>query len=406
MRTLSQHTLSKLIFGRIFIIISAQVLLFLYAVIWERMSAQELDIATLVNICAIMSCASMLNAVRKGFSSIYQNILILFFDTLYLFLLILISGRSCSPFIILLPLYIFFSTLSLKTIGAIFSTLVSIVLVIGERFFTEVQACPLHNTLMTASVMLIFALLCDHVVKRESKRKRMLLIENGSKASDKDVLLNSVVSVLAHEIKNPVSSLAGVADLIKSDAHILNRPEERQKLLGIIDRETSRLADLTEEFLVYSGSEKRRNERIELDALVQICCESIKSHKGFMDKELSLKFDPQKGPHIIYGDFQRLEQAFTNILINAAQACDSGGTIDCGITSDASNIFVTISNDGEKIPHHLLEKIFDPFFTTKDRGTGLGLAIAKNIINAHEGEIQVQSTESETSFKMRFKSWQ
>jgi signal transduction histidine kinase len=232
------------------------------------------------------------------------------------------------------------------------------------------------------------------------------MMDEGAKASDKEVLLNSVVSVLAHEIKNPVSSLAGVADLIRSDAHILNKPEERQKLLGIIDRETSRLANLTEEFLVYSGSEKRRNERIEIDALLQICCESTKAQKVFIDKDLSLKFNSENGPHIIYGDSQRLEQAFPNILVNAAQACADGGIIDCTVTGSGSDIFVTISNDGEKIPHHVLEKIFDPFFTTKDRGTGLGLAIAKNIINAHEGEIQVQSTESETSFKMRFKSWQ
>jgi signal transduction histidine kinase len=406
MKTLSQNTLSHLIFGRITIIIFTQVLVFMYAVMWNRMSAQELDIATMVNLCAIMSCVAMLNAARKGFSSIYQNILILLFDTLYVSLLILISGKSCSPFIILLPLYIFFSTLSLKTIGAIFTTVVSVLLVIGEKLFVLPQACPSMSNTTTASIIILFALLSDHIVRRENNRKKVLINEDKAKASDKAALLDNVVSVLAHEIKNPVSSLAGVSDLIKSDENILNNPDQRQKLLGIIERETTRLANLTEEFLIYSGSEKRRNERVEIDALIQTCCESVRAHKDFIDRNINLSFHSEKGPHITYGDFHRLGQVFTNILINAIQACGNNGEVKCSVTSDDKEITATIFNNGTKIPQHLVSRIFDPFFTTRDKGTGLGLAIAKNIIKAHNGNIQVQSTESETSFKMRFKLWQ
>jgi len=248
--------------------------------------------------------------------------------------------------------------------------------------------------------------LSDYVVRRERKRKKAQQEEIKKRTSDKAILLDNVVSILAHEIKNPVSSLAGVADLIRSDQKMLDNPKQRQKLLGIIDREAIRLTNLTEEFLIYSGSEKRRNERIELDALIQICCDSVRAQKDFADKNITLSFNSQNGPHITYGDFHRLEQVFTNILINSIQACPSNGKIDCSVVSNNDDITVTIANNGDMIPTLVMEKIFDPFFTTKDKGTGLGLAIVKNIVHAHYGDIQVQSTEAETSFKMRFKLWQ
>jgi len=406
MRTLSQQTLSNLVFGRIVLIICAQILLFILAINSTRMSLQDMDIATLVNIAAIMSCTAMLNAARKGFSSTHQNVIILLFDSLYLGLLISISGISCSPFIILLPLYIFSSSLSLRTWGTVISTLFSIGLVAMGGFSDSALDCRANNTLVTASIIILFALLAGHMARKGAKKRVPEMDEDETTSQGNNIPLETVVSILAHEIKNPVSSLAGVSELIKSDGNMLNNPEQREKLLGIIERETSRLANLTEEFLVYSGSEKRRNERIEIDALIHICCESVRAHKNFIEKEIELKFHSQNGPHIIYGDFQRLEQVFTNILINSVQACKKNGVISCHISSSGGHINAIITNNGEKIPPHLIDKIFDPFFTTKDKGTGLGLAIAKNIIKAHDGSIEVQSTGSETSFKMRFKSWQ
>ena len=406
MKTLSQQTLNDLIFGRIFIIICAQIVLLLFATTYGNMPAQDLDTATLVNIFAIMSCIAMFNAVRKEFSSIYQSIIVFLFDSLYVFLLIAISGRSCSPFIILLPLYIFFSTLSLKTTGAIISSTLSVVLIFWDKLWPSLQDCYVDKTFITASIIIVFTLLCDSIVRREYKRKNAKFKEIQLRNSEKELLLDNVVSILAHEIKNPVSSLSGVADLIRSDEKMLDNPEQRQKLLGIISREATRLANLTEEFLIYSGSEKRRNERIELDALVQISCESVRAQKDFIDKKITLDFHSQNGPHITYGDFHRLEQAFTNILVNSVQACNENGKTQCNVITNNDEIIVVISNNGEKIPPLVIERMFDPFFTTKDKGTGLGLAIVKNIIKAHDGDIQVQSTDDETSFKMRFKLWQ
>ncbi len=406
MKTLSQQTLNDLIFGRIFVVILAQIAMLLLTTVYGNMPAQDLDIATLVNISAIMSCVAMLNAVRKDFRSIYQSITVFLFDSLYIFLLISISGRSCSPFIILLPLYIFVSTLSLRTTGAIISSILSVILILWGKLWPSLQDCYIDKTFVIASIIIIFALLCDNIVKRDRRRKKALLEEKRSRTSDNAILLDSVVSILAHEIKNPVSSLGGIAELIRSDEKMLDNPEQRQKLLGIIERETNRLANLTEEFLIYSGSEKRRNERIELDALIQICCESVKTQKDFIQKKVSLDFHSQNGPHITYGDLHRLEQVFTNILTNSIQACSENGQVHCKVTSDSDDIVVTISNNGEKIPTLVIERIFDPFFTTKDKGTGLGLAIVKNIIKAHDGDIQVESGDADTSFKMRFKLWQ
>ena len=402
MRTLSQKTLNNLIFGRLVLMICVQILVFVLAMISTKMTSQDLDVITLVNIAAITSCVAMLNSARKGLSSIFQNTLIMLFDALYLSLLILISGRSCSPFIVILPMYIFFSSISLRMIGVIFSTTISVILVMGESIFSSSQTCPFNTSLTTASIIILFALLSNYIVSKEDKRAKKEQDKANALAVTKDKLLDNVVSILAHEIKNPVSSLAGVSDLIKADDNILNIPEQKQKLLGIITRETSRLANLTEEFLIYSGSEKRRNERIDIDALINICCESIRAHKDFLEKELELSVHSENSPNITYGDFQRLEQAFTNILINAVQACNSKGTITCFISSTKEEIITTITNDGERIPQHLIDRIFSPFFTTKDKGTGLGLAIVKNIIHAHDGKIHIESSDSDTSFRITF----
>jgi signal transduction histidine kinase len=91
---------------------------------------------------------------------------------------------------------------------------------------------------------------------------------------------------------------------------------------------------------------------------------------------------------------QQLRQVFLNLIINAAQAVEPGGTVLVATRREGDHVIVSVADDGCGIPPHLLDRIFDPFFTTKPVGvgTGLGLGIAHQIVTSHGGEIQVEST--------------
>jgi signal transduction histidine kinase len=91
----------------------------------------------------------------------------------------------------------------------------------------------------------------------------------------------------------------------------------------------------------------------------------------------------------VAADADMLYQAFLNILINAMQAMPGGGIIQVSIHSADHTVTIVIEDEGEGIPEDLLEKIWDPFFTTKAKGTGLGLVIVKNIIESHEGKVDI-----------------
>lgn len=395
MRTLSQRSINDLVFGRLILIIVIQFLLFVLSFVYNFINIIELDMATLVNIAAVMTCVAMLSSARTGFSSIFQNIVLLIFDTFYLAILLGISGGFCSPFLILLPLYIFFSSLTLANVGTITSTLFSVIIILYTSLLNIKYVCNMNIAFVIASTMVLFALLCSYVIRKK---------DCSNISTEKTKILDDVVSVLAHEIKNPVSSLSGVAELIRTDDKILNSEEQKNKLLGIIERETNRLSKLTEEFLIYSGSEKRRNEKIELLTLLSSACDNIKIQKDFISKNLTLKLETEETTILMYGDYNRLEQAFNNILINAVHASKTNGVIKCSVSKGFADFIVVISNNGEKIPEAALNRIFTPFFTTKDKGTGLGLAIASNIIKAHDGDIMVISSDEETSFTIIFKT--
>ncbi|MGD9212325.1 MAG: ATP-binding protein, partial [Desulfobacteraceae bacterium] len=93
----------------------------------------------------------------------------------------------------------------------------------------------------------------------------------------------------------------------------------------------------------------------------------------------------------ILADSDMLYQAFLNILINAMQAMPHGGSVIISAKTDDQNIKLSFKDHGKGIPEEVMEKIWDPFFTTKEKGTGLGLGIVRNIIESHNGEIQINN---------------
>ncbi|MEI6092609.1 MAG: ATP-binding protein [bacterium] len=477
--TLDKKRKNNMVFGRIIIIVAVQLFLVFYSFVYSSvMNNEQFNILTIINVFSLMSCIMAFKIDR----------ILLLFDGLYLVTLIALTGYNNSPFIMLLPIYILFSSLNFKNIGAVVSSLVSILAIVIGYKITKDPVNTLSYVLIISSMIVLIALISAYFAERTSKtgdsmkefnklnnlltdnlelgiinlgrnnsinsinrtaekifHSKARIIEtlesllnaanNGSNRIvlnddvlifiykidtphgttlvvkdisyedkiDKLKLINTIASIMAHEIKNPVSSIAGVSELIGSDKEILLDQEQRDKLLGIINRESKRLTNLVEEFLVYSGSEKRKNEEININALIQNSCDNLRVNKEFTEKKLSLNVNNQNDKsNIIFGDFHRLSQAFDNILVNAVQACKKDGVISCNVKNTKDKINITINDDGEGISSEIRGKIFDPFFTTKEKGTGLGLAIVKNIVIAHDGNIDVTNETNGTTFNVTF----
>ncbi len=481
--------INDMIFGRIIVIIAIQIFLLLYSFIYAGlMGKDQFNLLTIINVFSLLCCTIAFKTFGKEPGSKIFNTLLTIFDSVYVLILIAFTGYDNSPFILILPLYIFFTTLMLKTLGTIFSTILSIgIILVGYSLTKNPTANPSY-VITISSVIVFFALVTGHLVDKSIRAGKdikefnklskllidnlelgiininrkgfissindtaekifkdrdniFLMLEDLVKAADtgshrielegnvllfiykvdtshgytmvvKDIsnedkldklkLINTIAAVLAHEIKNPVSSISGVSELIRTDNDILLNKDQKDKLLGIIDRESNRLTNLVEEFLVYSGSEKRKNEQININALIQNSCDNIRVNKEFLEKKLELELKDNDDPwHLIYGDFQRLSQALDNILINAVQASEKGGKIFCTVKDVNETISVTINDNGVGIQDEIKNKIFEPFFTTKEKGTGLGLAIVNNIILAHGGYIDVKKNNPGTSFNITF----
>ena len=130
-----------------------------------------------------------------------------------------------------------------------------------------------------------------------------------------------------------------------------------------------------------------------LDTVLQRCQPQITENNVTVSVEYADNL-PQ-----VNADDERLEQVFTNLVINATQAMEDGGQLDVLVRQDNKDVVVTISDTGPGIPVDTQQQIFEPFFTTKAKGTGLGLSVARRIIEGHNGTINFESSpDTGTSF--------
>ena len=485
----NKKRINDLIFGRILVIIAIQIFLLFYSFIHSGlMGKEQFNLLTIINVFSLLCCIMAFKTIDKGAGSRLFNVLLTLFDSSYLVVLIALTGYDNSPFILILPLYIFFTTLMFKTVGTVFSTFLSIGLIVAGYSLTRNPAANTSYVITISSVIVFFALVTGHLIDKTTKAGRdikefnklskllidnlelgiinvnrkgfissinstaekvfkdrdniLLMLDDLVKESDtgshrielegnillfiykvdtshgytlviKDIsnedkadklkLINTIAAVLAHEIKNPVSSISGVSELIRTDNDILSNKDQKDKLLGIIDRESTRLTNLVEEFLIYSGSEKRKNEEININAIIRNTCDNIRVNKEFLEKGLNLELKANNDKDsIICGDFHRLSQAMDNVFINAVQACGKNGNILCTVKNSNGSINVMVNDTGVGIPDNVKNRIFEPFFTTKEKGTGLGLAIVNNIILAHGGDIEVKQNDPGTTFNITF----
>ena len=228
-------------------------------------------------------------------------------------------------------------------------------------------------------------------------------MEDQMKRYDRMAAIGALAAGMAHEIRNPLASLSGSIQMLKSE---LSLDQQQEHLMAITLRESERLNALITDFLLFAHPPQTHRSAWEigkiLDETVELFIHSPAFHEG-----LHITRTNRNGDIEAPIDPDQMRQVFWNLLINAAQAIPDGGDIRISIerTNDTFGgglpfhspargkdwVKIVIADSGSGIPPQEKEKIFEPFYTTKEGGTGLGLSIVHKIIENHNGVIRVES---------------
>ncbi|MDF9841660.1 MULTISPECIES: ATP-binding protein [unclassified Paenibacillus] len=212
----------------------------------------------------------------------------------------------------------------------------------------------------------------------------------------KIAVMGQMAAGMAHEIRNPLASIKGFAQLIHNR---LNEPEikaaELRTYLDITIKEIDNLNRLVTDFLVLS----RKGDSLQRDGEIFNVIEVIHRvvnivNQLILSDNIVLNVDCSAEQVWTLGSASQLEQVFLNILKNSIDAFTAlSGRIDVTITTqdETDEIILIFTDNGAGIPKDKLNRIFDPFFTTKQKGTGIGLSICKQLIEMYGGQIQVNS---------------
>ncbi|MSN27441.1 MAG: sensor histidine kinase [Geobacter sp.] len=222
--------------------------------------------------------------------------------------------------------------------------------------------------------------------KLQTQSEQIIAVEEQLRRAEKLSTLGEMAAVLAHEIRNPLGSIRGTAEILRDDY----RPgDPKHEFIEIQIKETERLNRVVEDFLRMSkpqaAMKNRCSVRDELETIIVLTSNDARARK------VKLLLEPSTEELVVMGDGEKLRQAFLNIVINALQATPSGGNVILSINKRQAFCEICISDSGPGIDTETMGRLFEPFFTTKSDGTGLGLAITKKIVEGHGGSMQINS---------------
>ena len=214
------------------------------------------------------------------------------------------------------------------------------------------------------------------------------LIEN-----EKLKVAGQLAAGVAHEIKNPLTSIKGFLQLMKADT-VLNK-----KYVEIVEGEIQRLESISSELLVLAKPQKYKIELYDLMILVKEVILLLEAEA----RQKSIEFQLVSGDQsfMILCDRHKVKQVLINIVKNGIEAMNKAGSIMVQLFKESDDVQVTITDEGCGIPEEYLEKLGNPFFSTKSKGNGLGLMVCQKIISEHNGHILVESKQNVgTTFKI------
>ena len=230
---------------------------------------------------------------------------------------------------------------------------------------------------------------------REAQEAQARAEANEAKLAEADRRKDEFIAILAHELRNPLSSISMAGEL-------LGRPgkeEDRKWSLGVIAHQVKALNRLIEDLLdvsrISKGKVHLRTEALDLAAVIGHAVDSVAALVRERGHELAVSLPP--GPMAVEGDATRLEQVFVNLLTNAAKYTEKGGRIGLSATAEGGDLVVCVRDTGEGIAPEMMPRLFEMFTqvatsTHRSRGgLGIGLSLVKDLVELHGGSVAATS---------------
>jgi len=224
-------------------------------------------------------------------------------------------------------------------------------------------------------------------------------LEERIRQADKVASIGSMVSQLAHEIKNPLSSIKTFTELLPEK---FQDEEFRKTFFSLVSEEIKRIDSLITRMLNLGRVDAAQYKEVSIQEVIKDVLSSFNLQLREHNARVNLTHHGVLP--LIWADPQSLKEVFSNILVNSIQAMPQGGSINVSTKKKKDRgtgkalLEVSMTDEGGGIPENYLNRIFEPFFTTKQQGSGLGLYICYQIIKTHQGEIKVRNTDSGTNF--------
>ncbi len=226
----------------------------------------------------------------------------------------------------------------------------------------------------------------------EEVTERNKLLEE-LRRKEKTASLGLLIASLAHEIKNPLTSIKGYAELL------LKQPlkdKERMYLTHIL-KESERVDSLIGELLYLGRPVTLKKDAINLKWLVE---EALTAYRPMLEKE-GILVETMVESDTFVADKEKMLRALTNLIKNSLEALHRGGTLYLEGKVVEGTLMLEVKDTGRGMSREVADNIFDPFYSTKEKGVGLGLSVAHSIVKAHSGSLSVISKEGEgTTFTL------
>ncbi len=216
-------------------------------------------------------------------------------------------------------------------------------------------------------------------------------LEREVRIKERLAAVGEMAAALAHEIRNPLGSISGSAQVLMAEPGI---SEEQQHLLDIIRRESRRLSEALTQFLRQARPTPARLEPLDL---VPTIAEAVKLLRNAPEVQPGheIEFEAGAGPLVCRADRDQILQVFWNLTRNGLEAMPAGGRLRLSLRREGGEVVLSVRDDGHGLAGGAERRIFEPFQTGREMGTGLGLAIVYRIVREHGGDIQVESRPGE-----------